>query len=111
MSSPQITRMFGLSVFAINMLLSGRSRPVVTTRRRRDTLFENQHRKQTVSGSPQESCRRQHLMEPSNSFQRNVNMTLDAPVEPRSTPEMERNKKAARRWSEELWGRGDLAVA
>jgi len=38
-------------------------------------------------------------------------MTLDAPVEPRSTLEMERNKKAARRWSEELWGRGDLSVA
>ena len=38
-------------------------------------------------------------------------MTLDAPVETRSAAEMERNKKTARRWSEELWGRGDLAVA
>src|SRR5215471_8831504 len=38
-------------------------------------------------------------------------MTLDAPVETQSTAEMERNKKTARRWSEELWGRGDLSVA
>src|SRR5215475_15587254 len=35
-------------------------------------------------------------------------MTLDAP---RSATEIERNKHTARRWSEELWSRGDLAVA
>src|SRR5262245_19147755 len=38
-------------------------------------------------------------------------MTLEAPVAPRSATEMERNKHAARRWSEELWSRGDLSVA
>ena len=38
-------------------------------------------------------------------------MTLEAPVAPRSASEMERNKHAARRWSEELWSRGELSVA
>lgn len=38
-------------------------------------------------------------------------MTFETPVAPRSVTEMERNKRTARRWSEELWSRGDLAVA
>jgi predicted SnoaL-like aldol condensation-catalyzing enzyme len=38
-------------------------------------------------------------------------MTFEAPVAPRSATEMERNKHAAQRWSEELWSRGDLSVA
>ena len=38
-------------------------------------------------------------------------MTLEAPVAPERATELERNKNTARRWSEELWSRGNLAVA